>query len=565
MGKDYQAYYHSSWALVIGINAYQNVSPLSFACNDADAVAKILVSELDFPEKNVVVLKDNEATKQAIMDRFLSFSDKAVNPNDRVLVFFACHGVTFEGLRGPIGYLVPVDGDPCNKNSLIRWDDLTRNTELIPAKHILFIMDACYSGLALQRASGPVAQRFLGDMLQRLARQVITAGKADEVVADGGGPQGQNSLFTGYLIEGLKGGAADSNGVLTANELMSYVYKKVGQDARSKQTPHYGHLDGDGDFILRTPNREHLKQTPHKEYLIETTAEETEAIQEQIIPVSKSNFLFKNGYSDPTSPSFGRNDWSQRLGEIRRQKELPDENSRSFSWVNLIFEPVTVLPKPINITALSSALKNYKAQGDKPFDRLRIPSKVLTTIDSVVLYDELPRDPAFWVWYIRIDKNGNIEFSNSFHTFMEIYGLRCFYYVQIIGFIWQSMFFTRNLLRDAGYRSGVRLWVNLVGTRESILIDFSKEPGEGNQTWRSPFERRFFDDEVLLQLKCPDPNLQMDYQFVLEGLDESNSFEIIKSAANNLSLAYNHQSLPRCFNYNTDIFPWNQYFEQWRW
>ncbi|MDT4895662.1 MAG: hypothetical protein QOH25_739 [Acidobacteriota bacterium] len=87
---------------------------------------------------------------------------------------------------------------------------------------------------------------------------MLTAGKEDEVVADGGGPLGANSIFTGYLIEGLRGAAKDANGVLTANLLMNYVYQKVGQDSRSQQTPHYGHIDGDGDFVLSTPDDSHL-------------------------------------------------------------------------------------------------------------------------------------------------------------------------------------------------------------------------------------------------------------------------------------------------------------------
>ncbi|HBG73840.1 MAG: hypothetical protein A2X25_00980 [Chloroflexi bacterium GWB2_49_20] len=566
LGISYKPYYQSSWALVIGINAYQNVSPLSYACNDADAVSKLLVDELDFPAKNVVILKDNEATKQVIMDTFLRFSDKANNPDDRVFVFFAGHGLTIDGLRGPIGYLVPVDGDSDNKVSLIRWDDLTRNSELIKAKHILFILDACYSGLALQRTVTPGSQRFISDMLQRLARQVITAGKADEVVADGGGPQGKNSIFTGHLIDGIKGAALDSNGVLTANELMAYVYKEVGQDNRSEQTPHFGHFDGDGDFILKTPNREHLSSFPHKEYLVLTSAEETEAIPDQVAQSLISSYSIRNGYKDPSNPNFGRNDWSKRLGEFRRGNSVPSEISKAFSWTSIIFEPVTTLPQPINIAALSDELKNRKVPNDKPYEQLVLPQNRMTTIDSLVLYDNFHQDQSLWDTFIRIDKNGNIECTDTKYTFLERDGIRCFSYVQIIGLIWQSLFFSRHILRLAGYRSGMTMWVNLVGTRDSILMDFSKEPGENNQVWISPFNRGdFFDRDDINKLRCFDLNLQLNSQFVPEGLDEINSFEIIKSFANNLSLAYNHQSSPRCFNFNTEIFPWEQYFNQRRW
>jgi len=566
MELTYQPFYQSSWALVVGINSYQHVSPLSYACNDADAISKLLISEFEFPTENVFVLKDNKATKQAIMDRFLRFSDKANNPDDRLLVFFAGHGLTLDGLRGPIGYLVPVDGDPANKNSLIRWDDLTRNAEFIQARHILFIIDACYSGLALQRAIAPGTQRFLSDMLQRLSRQVITAGKADEVVADGGGSQGKNSIFTGYLLEGLKGAALDSNGVMTANEIMAYVYKKVGQDSHSEQTPHYGHLEGDGDFVFKTPQREHLGAITEKDYLIETKAEETGFIADQIIPTSKPSFLIKNGYRDPTNPNFGRNDWTNRLGESRRGKEFSSELSKAFSWTSVVFEPTTNLQQQIDNSSLSEKFKNYKIEGQNHYEHLKIPSSIMTTIDSVVLFNEITRENKIWDSYIRIDKKGNIELTDTKYTFEEIEGVRCFFYVQLIGFIWQSLFFAKHVLLSSGYRSGVKAWINLVGTLNSILVDFAKEPGENNQHWRTPFERdAFFDSGNLFGLQCSDPNIQMEFQFDVEKLDESKSFEIIKNIAINLSLAYNHQSTPRCFNYNTDVFPWKQYLNQRQW
>ena len=90
-------------------------------------------------------------------------------------------------------------------------------------------------------------------MYQRFSRQVITAGKADEVVADSGGPLPNHSVFTGHFIEGVRGKAANEYGVITASGLMAYVYTKVANDVNSKQTPHYGQFDGDGDFIFSTP------------------------------------------------------------------------------------------------------------------------------------------------------------------------------------------------------------------------------------------------------------------------------------------------------------------------
>ena len=169
------------------------------------------------------------------------------------LFFFAGHGETRTGSRGEIGFLVPYDADSSDLSTFIRWDELTRNSELIRAKHMFFIMDACYGGLALSRNIQSGSARFLKDMLLRYSRQVLTAGKANEIVADSGGPIPGHSVFTGHLIEGICGKAATPDGIITASGLMAYVYGKVANDINSRQTPHYGHFEGDGDLILSAP------------------------------------------------------------------------------------------------------------------------------------------------------------------------------------------------------------------------------------------------------------------------------------------------------------------------
>lgn len=247
----YKEAYAESRALVIGINRYANTSHLSYAVSDAEAVKDALVIELGFPESNVISIYDENATKQNILSAYHQFTRDNVGLDDRVIVFYAGHGHTLTGIRGEVGYLVPYDADPDDTSTLIRWDELTRNADLIRAKHLLFIMDACYGGLALTRSSHSGSARFLRDMLLRYSRQVLTAGKADEVVADAGGPLPDHSVFTGHLLEGLQGKAQSDEGIITASGLMSYVYNKVARDPNSNQTPHHGHLDGDGDFILK--------------------------------------------------------------------------------------------------------------------------------------------------------------------------------------------------------------------------------------------------------------------------------------------------------------------------
>ena len=141
-------------------------------------------------------------------------------------------------------------------------------------------MDACYGGLAFTRSPGAGSMRFLKNMLQRYTRQVLTAGKADEVVADSGGPIPEHSVFTGHLLQGLQGKAATKDGIICANGVMAYVYEKVSKDHFSRQTPHFGFIDGDGDFIFTAPMLDSLLSSVEedKDILIEVPITEYLAI-----------------------------------------------------------------------------------------------------------------------------------------------------------------------------------------------------------------------------------------------------------------------------------------------
>jgi len=245
--------YANSYAVVIGINDYQKWPKLQYAVQDAKAIRDTLVSRFGFDNERVFTLTNGDATRNNILALFHDkLAEAKLKKDDRIFVFFAGHGATRQLSSGrSLGYIIPVDSDPQQVSvDAIPMTDLQNIAESLNAKHLLFVMDACYSGLGLTRGGGTTA--FLRDNARRIGRQMLTAGGADQMVADGG-PNG-HSVFTWTLLQAL-GGKADLNGdgMITATELAAYVAPAVA--SVSQQTPAFGSLPGSegGEFVFQLP------------------------------------------------------------------------------------------------------------------------------------------------------------------------------------------------------------------------------------------------------------------------------------------------------------------------
>ncbi|GAB2839841.1 tetratricopeptide repeat protein [Pseudoduganella ginsengisoli] len=245
--------YANSYAVVIGINDYQKWPKLQYAVPDAKAIRDTLVSRFGFDSTRVFTLTNGEATRNNILAVFHDkLGEARLKKDDRIFVFFAGHGATRQLSSGrSLGYIIPVDSDPQQVSvDAIPMTDLQNIAESLSSKHVLFVMDACYSGLGLTRGGGTSA--FLRDNARRIGRQMLTAGGADQMVADGG-PNG-HSVFTWTLLQAL-GGKADLNGdgMITATELAAYVAPAVA--SVSQQTPAFGSLPGSegGEFVFQLP------------------------------------------------------------------------------------------------------------------------------------------------------------------------------------------------------------------------------------------------------------------------------------------------------------------------
>ena len=165
-------------ALLVGINEYRdtNIRSLRGALNDVERMKSTLVGKFDFPEENVLPLRNSEATRDRILSSFRShLIGKARNREDVVVFYFSGHG----------SRVVDKDGDEIADDldeTLVPWDstnsgarDITDDeiNELIKelsgkTRNITFIFDSCSSGTATRGAGA----------LKRIDRQFNRPGES---------------------------------------------------------------------------------------------------------------------------------------------------------------------------------------------------------------------------------------------------------------------------------------------------------------------------------------------------------------------------------------------------
>jgi hypothetical protein len=242
--------YRRKVAVVIGINDYDAWPALEGAAADARAVAETLRAR-DF---EVVEIYDGEATRSRILALLGEELPQRLEAETLVVIFFAGHGHTETLPNGEKrGYIIPVDGAPRRVYSTsISMRQIRDLSNRLPAKHVYYAMDSCYSGLGFTRGISilPTADRFYDKVTSKRVVQMITAGQEGEQAIERGG----RGIFTSYLIEALSGDADyNGDGFVSASEIGAFVPSAVTQATDGRQTPRFGTLEGSGEVVFDLP------------------------------------------------------------------------------------------------------------------------------------------------------------------------------------------------------------------------------------------------------------------------------------------------------------------------
>lgn len=208
-------------ALIVGIDYYEHLGPLSGCVNDAHAIKMILERHADgtrnfvTPEVIVGTSPSNIATRDRLKSGVRSLFE---GDPEIALFYFAGHGF----IEDTGGFLCA--GDCKTGDDGLALSDLMEIARRSKARNKLVILDSCHSGIAGERAVTPGTSEIHEGMT------VLTASTADQFAMEI--PGGGAGVFTTLLVDALLGAAANLLGEITPGSVYAHIDQSLGPFAQ---------------------------------------------------------------------------------------------------------------------------------------------------------------------------------------------------------------------------------------------------------------------------------------------------------------------------------------------
>uniref|UniRef100_A0A7C4ETP8 DUF4384 domain-containing protein n=1 Tax=Desulfomonile tiedjei TaxID=2358 RepID=A0A7C4ETP8_9BACT len=229
------------YAVVVGITTYKDpqIRPLKVSDKDARDVANLVedVKHL-FRSVHLTLLLNEQATRDRVT-KALRDELKGARKEDYVIIYLSGHGAA-DPNRPDEYYFITHDAKMNNLYGTAVWMNQKALFKGIDSDRVLLIADACHSGgfsPGLDKMAAKEAGAFFSLFQGLKGRLALVSSRPDETSLED--ERLGNSIFTHFLIKGLRGEAArDSrDGKITAGQLYQYVYKAVRKATNDRQSP----------------------------------------------------------------------------------------------------------------------------------------------------------------------------------------------------------------------------------------------------------------------------------------------------------------------------------------
>jgi uncharacterized caspase-like protein len=268
------------WVLAVGIDKFAGVPPLvnarkdalDFLCQYAGRTALAAVglpcasegraATLFVPSRIHVVagLLDERATKRRIQEGLAAVAAQA-KPGDTFVWFVSSHGLMdTNSLFAFVAHDTQCLNADCTEiSNHITSNEILEASKKIKAMRQLVVLDTCHSGGLDAKLSGLYDAR-ISVLARHMGLHLYASAQATELASDGA--SGSNGLFTGQLLEGLRGAApVDARGQISMVTLGQWAKARTvaaSQDENRKtggkpsQTPVIQHFGQDAGLTLGT-------------------------------------------------------------------------------------------------------------------------------------------------------------------------------------------------------------------------------------------------------------------------------------------------------------------------
>jgi len=189
-------------ALIIGIEKYRSAPPTQFAVSDAKLVREYFRG-MGMSDRNIEFLTDERATFSDIRKVLETKLPNLVKPDSRVIVYYAGHGAP--NPADGTAYIIPYDGDPSYlRDTAYPLERMYEKLSELPAKEVLVVMDACFSGAGGRSVLPPGTRGLVArPKIQPQNRIIVLASTQDNQITTTL-PEQQHGLFTYFFLRALQ-------------------------------------------------------------------------------------------------------------------------------------------------------------------------------------------------------------------------------------------------------------------------------------------------------------------------------------------------------------------------
>lgn len=346
-----------NYLLAIAIDKYKHIRKLNNSVRDTDAIVQLLTTRYKFDAPNIVRLYNTEANEREIY-RELKRLALTLTEEDNLVVYFAGHGV-YDNVTKE-GFWIPVDAEEDEESDYIGNDKIIRYIKAIKARHVLLLVDACFSGSLFTDTRSDLGER----LDTQASRWALTSGR-NEVVSDG--KPGSHSPFAKSLLSIL--GRKKIKSVLTS-DIVQYVKKQTAKRTKNKQVPIGGALfiaeDKGGEFIFHPRNKVKEKNITRTDFMIHDAQlsilySDIRKIEAEVIVSSDDEMItMTGGVSEAIRGLTGEIVFEEAQSQVPAKLGDIIVTSGGKSWAEYVFHAITIdykTGKRVNADIIESLTK----------------------------------------------------------------------------------------------------------------------------------------------------------------------------------------------------------------